>query len=61
MLNELMEDNRSMAQAMRKCHALCDDKNDPATAGLLETYIDETERRIWFLFEASRGSDPDGH
>lgn len=61
MLNELMEDNRAMAEAMRKCHALCDDKDDPATAGLLEIYIDETERRIWFLFEASRGSDADGH
>jgi starvation-inducible DNA-binding protein len=39
---------------MRKAHGLCDDNDDPATAGLLETFIDETERRTWFLFEASR-------
>ena len=61
MLNELIGDNRTVAEAMRKCHKLCDDKNDPATASLLEIYIDETERRIWFLFEASRGADEDGH
>ena len=54
MIRELLDDNRMMAEAMRKCHALCDDKDDPATAGLLEIYIDETERRTWFLFEASR-------
>ncbi len=61
MLNELIEDNRTVVEAMRKCHKLCDDKNDVATASLLEIYIDETERRIWFLFEASRGADEDGH
>ena len=61
MLNELISDNRTVLEAMRKCHKLCDDKNDVATASLLEIYIDETERRIWFLFEASRGSDDDGH
>ncbi|MGJ4903276.1 DNA starvation/stationary phase protection protein [Bradyrhizobium sp. HKCCYLS2058] len=54
MLRELMEDNKHMAAAMRKAHELCDDNDDPATAGLLETFIDETERRTWFLFEASR-------
>ena len=54
MLRELMEDNKHMAAAMRKAHELCDDADDPATAGLLETFIDETERRTWFLFEASR-------
>ena len=61
MLNELIEDNRTVAESMRKCHKLCDDKNDVATASLLEIYIDETERRTWFLFEASRGADEDGH
>ncbi|ABQ38687.1 MAG: DNA starvation/stationary phase protection protein [Bradyrhizobium sp.] len=54
MLRELMEDNKHIAAAMRKAHGLCDDNDDPATAGLLENFIDETERRTWFLFEASR-------
>jgi starvation-inducible DNA-binding protein len=54
MLRELMEDNKHMAAAMRKAHKLCDDREDSGTAGLLETFIDETERRTWFLFEASR-------
>ena len=61
MINELISDNRAMAESMRKCHALCDDKEDAATAGLLEIYIDETERRTWFLFETSRASDRSGH
>ena len=54
MLRELMEDNKHIAAAMRKAHELCDDHKDSGTAGLLETFIDETERRTWFLFEASR-------
>jgi starvation-inducible DNA-binding protein len=54
MLRELMEDNKSMAAAMRKAHKLCDEHEDSGTAGLLETFIDETERRTWFLFEATR-------
>ena len=54
MLRELMEDNKHMAAAMRKAHKLCDDHEDSGTAGLLELFIDETERRTWFLFEASR-------
>ena len=54
MLRELMEDNKHVAAAMRKAHKLADDNEDSGTAGLLETFIDETERRTWFLFEASR-------
>jgi len=54
MLRELMEDNKHIAAAMRQAHKLCDDNEDSGTAGLLETFIDETERRTWFLFEASR-------
>jgi len=54
MLRELMEDNKHMAAAMRKAHKLADDHEDSGTAGLLETFIDETERRTWFLFEATR-------
>lgn len=54
MLRELMEDNKRMAAAMRKAHKLADDNEDRGTAQLLELFIDETERRTWFLFEASR-------
>jgi len=61
MLNELMEDSKNLAAAMRKAHELCDDKKDLATASLLENYIDETERRTWFLFEAARTADEGGH
>ena len=56
MLRELMEDNKYVAAAMRKAHELCDKHEDVATASLLENFIDETERRTWFLFEASRQS-----
>jgi len=61
MLSELIEDNKTMAAAMRRAHQTCDDHQDVATASLLEVYIDETERRTWFLFEASRGADRSGH
>jgi starvation-inducible DNA-binding protein len=54
MLAELREDNQSMARAMREAHGLCDEHGDVATASLLENYIDETERRAWFLYEATR-------
>ena len=54
MLRELMEDNKKMAAAMRKAHKLADDNDDTGTAQLLELFIDETERRTWFLFESSR-------
>jgi len=61
MLRELMEDNKKIASAMRKCHQTADDVGDVATASLLETMIDDTEKRIWFLFEASRNPDKSGH
>jgi starvation-inducible DNA-binding protein len=51
---ELREDNRAMLASMREVHDLCDEEKDVATASLLEAWIDETERRIWFLFEISR-------
>src|SRR5947207_8294982 len=54
MLRELMQDNKHVSAAMRKAHKLADEHEDSGTAGLLETFIDETERRTWFLFEASR-------
>jgi starvation-inducible DNA-binding protein len=56
MLRELMNDNKHIAAAMRECHELADKHDDAATAGLLETFIDGTERRTWFLFEASRAA-----
>ena len=54
MLRELMNDNKAVAAAMRKAHKLCDEHEDVATASLLENFIDATEKRTWFLFEASR-------
>ena len=57
MLAELREDNVSMIARMRELHELCDEHNDVATASLLEVWIDEAERRVWFLFETTRGVD----
>ncbi len=57
MLRRLMEDNKSMAANMRQAHEVCDDNEDVATASLLEVFIDETERRTWFLYEASQGGE----
>ena len=54
MLAELRDDNRQLTAYMRETHALCDEHNDVATASLLEVWIDEAERRTWFLFEATR-------
>jgi starvation-inducible DNA-binding protein len=54
MLAEVREDNRALLASMREAHDLCDEENDVATASLLEVWIDETERRIWFLFEIGR-------
>jgi starvation-inducible DNA-binding protein len=54
MLAELREDNKQLTNEMRRAHALCDEHGDVATASLLENWIDEAERRTWFLFEATR-------
>jgi starvation-inducible DNA-binding protein len=54
MLAELREDNLSFAARMREAHQVCDDMGDVASTSLLENWIDETERRAWFLFEATR-------
>jgi starvation-inducible DNA-binding protein len=51
MLQRLLEDNRGFVARQRAAHGICDRFNDVATASLLENFIDETERRIWFLFE----------
>jgi starvation-inducible DNA-binding protein len=54
MLAELAEDNRTLAGRLREAHNVCDEHRDFATASLIEVWIDETERRGWFLFEATR-------
>jgi starvation-inducible DNA-binding protein len=54
MLAELRDDNKQLVSSMRQTHDLCDEHGDVATASLLENWIDEAERRVWFLFEASR-------
>ena len=56
MLAELRDDNKELAANLRETHGLCDEEGDVATASLLENWIDEAERRTWFLFEASRRS-----
>ena len=61
MLAELMADNKAHIQNMREAHRLTDEHEDVATASLLEVFIDEAEKRCWFLFEASRGTDRSGH
>lgn len=61
MLRELLADNKTVAEAMRKAHALCDEKGDVATASMLEVWIDHAERRTWFLFEATRETQETGH
>jgi starvation-inducible DNA-binding protein len=60
MLGELRDDNMQLIAHMRGAHDLCDEHGDVATASLLEVWIDEAERRVWFLFEASRRDDPPG-
>jgi starvation-inducible DNA-binding protein len=61
MLAELHDDNKQLAASLRSTHDLCDEHRDIATASLIENWIDETERRGWFLFEASRNADSGGH
>ena len=61
MLKELMDDNKKVAQRMREAHAVADEHEDVATASLIEIWIDQTEKRTWFLFEAARGASDDGH
>jgi starvation-inducible DNA-binding protein len=57
MLAELREDNQVMAARLRELHGMVDEQRDIATASLIEGWIDETERRTWFLFESSRSVD----
>jgi starvation-inducible DNA-binding protein len=61
MLAELCDDNKTLAASLREAHGLCENHDDIATASLIEVWIDETERRTWFLFEANRPGDSSGH
>jgi starvation-inducible DNA-binding protein len=61
MLAELRDDNQRVVASMRETHDLCDEHRDIATASLLENFIDEAERRVWFLYEIGRRGDPTGH
>src|ERR1700756_1256295 len=54
MLAELRDDNKQLVASLRETHAICDKHEDVATASLIENWIDEAERRVWFLFEATR-------
>lgn len=60
MLAELREDNQQLAANLRETHGICEEHGDVASASFLENWIDETERRVWFLFEASRRGDLPG-
>jgi len=56
MLAELREDNLELTARLREAHEVCDEHGDVASASLIENWIDEAERRVWFLFEAARSS-----
>ncbi len=57
MLAELKEDNANLASRLREVHDVVDERRDIATASLIENWIDETEKRVWFLFESSRHAE----
>jgi len=61
MLRQLMNDNKGLAASMRDAHDIADKHRDVATTSLLENFIDQAERRTWFLYEASRAADRSGH
>ena len=60
MLAELCEDNKTIVTLLREAHNVCEDHKDIATTSMIEVWIDETERRTWFLFEAGRPVDTTG-
>jgi len=61
MLAELMRDNKATVERLRKAHKMVDDHGDIATAGMIEDWIDQAEKRVWFLFEAARQAGNTGH
>ncbi|HEX5659372.1 MAG TPA: DNA starvation/stationary phase protection protein [Polyangiales bacterium] len=60
MLAELTEDNKALAASLRVVHEITDEANDVASTSLIENWIDQTERRVWFLFETGRRPDSSG-
>lgn len=56
MLKELVQDNKAYVEALREASSICDSANDTATASLIDDWIDEAEKRVWFLYETSRGA-----
>ena len=60
MLAELSEDHRMLVKGLREAHAVCEEHGDVATTSMIEVWIDEAERRTWFLFETSRRADSGG-
>ena len=60
MLGELQDDNKELASRLREAHDTCEEHRDIASTSLIEVWIDETERRAWFLFEATRHADSAG-
>lgn len=61
MLAELLEDNKALASRLREAHAITDDNEDYATTSLIEVWLDETEERVWFLYETTRRPDATMH
>src|SRR5262252_783941 len=61
MIAELREDNQALTSRLVQAHSVCEERNDVATASLIEVWIDEAERRSWFLFEAGSRADASGH
>ena len=57
MLSELRDDNKALALSMREVHDLAAEAGDVASTSLLETWIDEAQRRVWCLFESTRKGD----
>lgn len=61
MLLELCQDNMRLTERMRAAHGVCDAYNDTATTSIIDEWIDEAEKRVWFLYETSRRADSSGH
>ena len=61
MLAELRDDNRALVASLRAAHRVCEKHGDVATTSLIENWVDETERRVWFLFECGQREETAGH
>ncbi len=61
MLAELVEDNKLLVRSLRAIHEVCEKYGDTATSSMLDDWIDQAERRTWFLFESSKGAKTSGH